>query len=282
MNISLFDIIHPAERRFYTFRELQLIYTLNFSLDHLSYYSLLAAIPNTWRIMIRQEMADIELDPNNWFIEVLNAISPSRKIYWHLISIHYPFSLATKQTWELDLNISLGDESWWSLFPNFLALVRPTKLRMLQYRILTRSITTNIKRNKWCPDVSPLCTFCHNTAETMSHLFVNCPQVKKIWYCFARFCAYYLNFDVNQFQDIIDERCILLNDYTGPNKDLIVLLIIATKQYIYSTKCLNEMLNFSNCVSKYVDWYHVEKSFMYNTSDAKKIRVFNRKWQQIF
>ena len=53
-----------------------------------------------------------------------------------------------------DLDIEFSDEEWWSLFPNLLKLVKPSKLRIFQYRVLTRTLTTNVRCNKWAKEIS--------------------------------------------------------------------------------------------------------------------------------
>ena len=184
-----------------------------------------------------------------------------------------------KLIWDLELNKELETDYFWSIFADFQNIVKPVKLRDLQYRIMTRSLTTNVKRHKWCPEISPLCSFCLSANETLIHLLVLCPKVNNIWLCLERFINHMLNINV-----VLDAEIILLNDYRGPCKTLICTLIVICKQYIYSTKCLGHELDFYKCVSKISDWYYVEKYIAKNVpSNCKKAIVANeKKWAQLF
>ena len=67
--------------------------------------------------------------------------------------------------WNMELKLGYTEEEYYELFPAFLRVIKPIKLRYLQYRILTHSLTTNVKRHKWNQEISDLCTFCKNSKE---------------------------------------------------------------------------------------------------------------------
>ena len=98
-------------------------------------------------------------------------ISVTSQIYWGIIQKDFPSTTALKLIWEQDLKVQWSDEQWWDLFPQFLAQISPSRPRTLQYRILTRTLTTNVLRNKWDKTISYLCTQCKEQKETVFHLF---------------------------------------------------------------------------------------------------------------
>ena len=199
-------------------------------------------------------------------------IKPSRSMYWQLIDKHFPYNLALKAIWEADLRIELEEETWWQIYPNFIKLVKPVKLRYMQYRILTKSLTTNLTRSKWGQSPST-CYFCKTQTETVIHLMYKCEKVKTLWTALKKFIKYYYNVDSQ-----LDEKTIMLNNYTGQCKEQVNFLIIALKQFIYSTKCAAQELKFTNYVKRLSYWYLIDK---YNACQSKTYEQFRKKWKEL-
>ena len=72
-------------------------------------------------------------------------------------------------------------------------------------------------------------------------------------------------------------KTIILNDYTGPHKEILNLLIIIAKQYIYSKKCFEEIPIFPGCMFKPSYWYFIDSTF-----NTNKVRPYYKKWNNIF
>ena len=272
----ILDVIHPEAKRFYDYNEARR-YIPTFSLDMVSYYALLASIPRLWRIEIRANSLTEATDYLTALDTLLLRPFPSRQIYWQLVSITYPPKLAVKTVWELELNKQIPESVWWDLYPNILFQVKVTKLQCLQYRILTRSLTTNVRRNKWDPTVSPLCSFCLLFPETLEHLFVNCEKTNVIWLCLKRLLKYFIDIDLE-----LSSETILLNNYQGICNILVNTLILICKQYIYSNKCLGNPLSFDHCMAKIGEWYQIEKYVVYTKNNVNITRSFHQKWDLIF
>ena len=115
-----------------------------------------------------------------------------------------------------------------------------TKLQFFQYRILNKVLTTNVKRHMWNSQKSPLCHWCREEQETVLHLFVYCKVIQRIWRVLSKWLKYFFNIDL-----VFTDRMIILNNYDGPQGDLINMYILVVKQYIYAKKCLNENLQFA-------------------------------------
>ena len=58
---------------------------------------------------------------------------------------------------------------------------RESKLRIFQFKLIHRRISTNRYLFKVGLSSSEQCSFCENTSETLLHLFWGCPQVKVFW-----------------------------------------------------------------------------------------------------
>ena len=269
---QVLNIVHSNEHRLLTPVEVENIY--NFRFDILRYYGLVAALPRLWKLEVRNNRIDSVIDslPR---VEILNrSVPPSKYLYWDLVEKTYPPSNASKTTWQLELGMQFTDEQWWDMFPNFLSMVKPTKLRYFQYRLYTKSLTTNLRRHKWDPEVSPLCTFCANQVETTIHLLYNCPMILPLWERLSTWTNYFLQIDIIFSMDIV-----FLNNYRGKQKEIINSMIIVMKQYIYACKCKESIPTFGNFVTKLSHWYFVEKDIAYKDN---KVDKFHKKWQAMF
>ena len=69
------------------------------------------------------------------------------------------------------------------------------------------------------------------------------------------------------------------NNYEGKQKELVNMLIIILKQYVYSSKCKQEIPNFIGLVAKMRYWYLVDKQI---ASENNKLEQFNKKWNDVF
>ena len=103
-----------------------------------------------------------------------SKIKPSKFIYWTLIEQSYTSNNALKALWEMELKLTMKMEDFNYLWVAFPCVVKPSKLQNFQYRILTRSLTFNVLRNKWNPQINAKCKLCHKEEETMYHFFCTC------------------------------------------------------------------------------------------------------------
>ena len=270
---KIIDLVHPTELRFYQLHELQQIFS-SVDILFLNYCAMLAAIPNVWKIEIRNTPIDHVIDPSNTLIFYENKEKPSRYMYWDLIEKFYPVSKILASIWERELNIQITHEELCSLYANLLTYTTPTKLREFQYRLYLRELTTNVKRHRWNTDVSPLCSFCNSSPETLHHLFWDCPKVQKIWECVKRILKHFLDIEVDMC-----ESCVMLNNFTCLKKDTVNIIVLIVKQYIYASKCLQEDLNFNACMSKIVDYYNADKILAVQNGN---LPTLYKKWGNMF
>ena len=268
---KIIDLVHPEEHRFYTYNELKDFFP---NVTFLQYCGILAAIPRRWKVEIRNTNFDHIIDPINALIKYESRNKVSRNMYWDMLEFKFPTTHTSKHIWERELKINIADDLWASLLPEFFKMVKPTKLRYLQYRLFLRAITTNVKRNKWNPEISPLCSFCQTEKETIHHLFWGCELVHNIWLATGRIIAHFLEVPI-----VITEEMVMLNNYRGTKKTTICNILIIVKQYVYSTKCLGESLNFSVCVSKIADWHNIDKQCALKNH---KMVDFNKRWNNMF
>ena len=220
------------------------------------YCSIIAGIPKLWKQIIKAEEWNRELDKDlkidSW--ETKASATVSNKMYWKTLGDYYPPRNAFQCLWEIELGLDMEEDVWWSLFPEFLKIIKPVKLRYIQYRVLTHSLTTNNRRNKWDSNVSPYCSFCNEQTETILHILVKCPIVSALWKNLARCMQYFL-----QVKWEPTPVNIILNNDSSKEKLLINFMIIVMKQYIYSCKCLGDNPTYEGYMQKLSYWHLIEK-----------------------
>ena len=140
----------------------------------------------------------------------------------------------TPPTAQLKYNAQfVSDELDWKRIyslPHRVAL--DTKSREFQYKLLNRSLATNVLLSKIGIIPSPACTFCGEADESLEHIFVTCHYTKKFWAEVIKWMGN-LNIEIEPLSN---------KDITFGimhcKRDLFVnhILLIA-KKYIYSCRC---------------------------------------------
>ena len=219
----------------------QLVQSFGPVFDEIYYYGLLASIPNSWKrtLKIAEFNKPLDSDTNvELFCKVKN---PCKIMYWRLIEKKWHPSKVSKQFWEKELQMALTDEQWYNLLLDLWKSVKPSKLRYFQYRIYLNALTTNSKRSRWDPSFSDKCDFCTTESESVKHLLIECNHVKKLWRNLEKWCRYFLDIQC-------DPKTIILNNYDGPCRELVNLMIVSLKQMIYVKKCLRELPTFPDFI----------------------------------
>ena len=255
------------------FKYQELVNTHGPVMDVMLYNSLCAAIPPLWKQLIKTEEIDLEVPENN--LERLSKIKkPSVNFYWQYIEEKYIYTDTCDRRWAVDLGIDYEvlREEWSKHLVNARKISNSTKLRLLQYKILNKTLTTNIKRSQFNKMVMPLCHYCQNKNESIQHLLYECQEVQKMWkklqtwieYFYAVRCQFSLSM-------------VILNNYYGPVKGLINTLILILKQHIYAVKCKQQQLKFVDFIAKINYWYNIEKI---ESLEAGKMKIFHKKWKK--
>ena len=269
------DIYDIERRSFYTYD--QIINRYGLVINNMYYLGILAAIPSQWKRSIKNYEFAEPIDIPSTLQELEDKRNPSRTIYWSLLETHFPPTITPKILMQSSLKIEISDESWWALYPNFIAIIKPTKLRSFQFRLLSGSLTTNIKRTKWSGEkISNLCTFCNTCPETVKHVLYECHCIKPLWEKLKKTSQYFLKLDISY-----DLSMVILNNCGGPQKQIVNTMIIILKQFIYSEKCFQRIPTFEGFFTRLANWYQIEKQIVYTDYNVKKWKTC-KKWQNIF
>ena len=178
-----------------------------------------------------------------------------------------------RNKWEIRLQKEIPDKTWKQCFIRTINLTMCTKLRAFQYRQTNWALTTNIDRFRCKLRNDAKCTFCEKHNETVEHLLVRCNIVRqKVWYPLKRWLYYFcfINFEIDEYE-------IIFNVYKDSFADMVNMIILIAKQYIYATKCLNNNLSFRELIQRIQMYKTIEE--IINAKQNGKNEAKLLKWQ---
>ena len=254
-------------RNYVQYKELE-----NSNLSMLKYYALKAAVPIVWKQNLkRAEQSEIKKCIENGMYKYDKIdVQIVRKVYWELIE-QKKRADGANLAWNIDLRINVPLEEFQKLYINVQKITLSDVLREFQYKILTRSLTTNRKRHIWDRDVSPLCTMCNQRVETIIHLLVECEEVKKLWYGLERWIDHFMKIKVTFTPEII-----IFNKYQGKQSELMNTLVLIMKRYVYVQKCKKKTLSFQGYISHILYVKRIESFIAFRKQKSTK---HDKKWK---
>ena len=199
--VRIKDIYLEDENRFMTFREL-CKYNYMYLGPFLRYHSLIKAILTQWKELLNQYPFGIPSSMGTQ--KIRDIVRPSKLTYDDLLSKTYTCVQIPRELWAHELHVEISEERWARLYPTTLRLTKSARLRYFQYRILHKRLTTNVSRNVYKSDISPVCTFCNRAQETVIHLLWECQKASHIWKTFVRWVTH---LTIAQCVNIISRYC---------------------------------------------------------------------------
>ena len=196
------------------------------------------------------------------------------------IKMAYSIMIENKLQWQTRIREFYGDlyninaEEWRGFFLNYRKSTISNHLKDFQYKILNGYLALNPLLQKMHVKDSSKCSFCHQEKETIAHIFFTCKYTKIILESFDIWIAVS---GINGFN--ISEKNIIFGVNTGvSNKDLLNMLLIFLKYYIYRCRFDDKIPNFEGYL-EYVRWnFLIEKKIAENTF---KLEQHARKWKDI-
>ena len=238
---------------------------------NLLYNQLVSAIPQRWKQTLRQNYhidAFTEMIPN---VQILCKVGKVTRFIHQKMTEKLPVDFSRKVKWESDLNITISEDDWLSFFTNMYEATVYNKLRFLQFRLLYRTLVTNVQRFKWGTVESDLCSFCGMAPEAYAHLFYNCEYIQILWTKFfiwlTRKSGLKLNYNITE---------IIFGVKNNNSIDkLINTLLLIIKQYIYAVKCQERRPNLNELLKRIYKMMLVER---YLAGKNNKWNSFYEKW----
>ena len=146
----------------------------NIKSKFLQYYTLLSAITQEWKIMLKQECSLLSTEYVSLSIEKLTC----KIIYNTLLNYqHFPPPTAEKRHIEYGFNFQERQKIYSLPF----RVTNEVKLSVFQYKIVHNILYTNKNLYKMKKKQQPDCYYCHSIDQTPLHLFVECSIAKLFW-----------------------------------------------------------------------------------------------------
>jgi hypothetical protein len=271
------NIIHDilnSQGAFLTVAEMEERYKIK--VNFLQYNSLKDAIPKPWRDTLKsitvardaissEEPASIIINKKNIPVQLIS----NKMIYWELIGkIQIP--PITKDKWTQLFN--LNKEDWENVF-NTAKVIRDTKIRTFQYKLLFNLMPCNLYLFKIGKSNTERCQSC-NKVDNITHYFYECPETRNFWQSFQ---IWWNNMTKEQIT-ITMKTAILGALENNPNIDKINAVLQIARWYIYLEK-LNLKATFFykfQCLLKYK--IKIERIICQKNNQMKH---FERIWQDI-
>ena len=240
-------------------------------LTWLDYASIKAAIPNNWKLKIKECGENVKRDSAK-NVTNFDTIS-SGKIYQKLIENDSMLSKYCNRWIEKGTKLELEDYS--KCFRDIYVITDITKLRDFQYRLLLGKTPMKDELFTWGIAENYLCSFCKTSKETVDHVFSNCKFTTRLWKALNYITDIQLLFE----QD--GKPCwdrILLNTAHTKTKHVANFITLLTKQFIYRHCCQQQIPTISKLKREIILYYKIEKFIATNTN---RIAKFHRKWKNI-
>ena len=216
---------------FLTYNELRTKHS-GIEMPWIEYYSVIQAIPIEWKTLLKRDYKSITYKFIPLYHRLRGTKKISRKVYYMLIED--PYNMGNRlSTWNNKLQASITLEDCHSGFISSNAVTLSTKIRDFQYRLLANILVFNQQLCDWKIKTSNECSFCHETAETLVHVYFECNKVQTYWqkvkeYIWEMFPHEKLSWD---------PVCIVLNTVHKSVKHVINMIVLVAKQYIYRVRC---------------------------------------------
>ena len=155
--------------------------------------------------------------------------------------------------WEDEFGQQFG--SWKGVYNTIYQCTSDSSLLDFQYRIIHRSLVTNVSLVKFHIQESELCSYCRQEQETIQHLFVDCSQTSTLWLSLQT----WLNSILNLRNPLNLTATDILLGPQKPNFELINLIMLLTKKYIYQMKFSTQNLTIETLKAVLKYRFNIEK-----------------------
>ena len=135
--------------------------------------------------------------------------------------------------WHREIGKTYSVDFWNKAYFYTSSIKYDNKLKWMQYQIVRNCQYTNLRVNKFKPYISPLCSFCAECDETISHLYFGCRISKDFWHSLAQFLAN------SNILVPIHEATILFGFHNEDPNSVSNTIILWAKSYIWNVKFKN-------------------------------------------
>ena len=235
--------------------------------NFIEYYNVRNSIPKEWMLTVKKQ---VEVDVKKPATQIVKDITKCTGIVYTFLRDKWQDDGKNRNKWERVLNIEIRDKTWEEMYNTTCKLTLVTKLRIFQFKICHRYLTTNETMARWDKNIDGNCALCKKELESVIHLMWECPDVQKLWKAltrwFDRYC--YIKLD-------LDCKKVIFNMYKDEFADLVNTVILITKYYVYAQRCKGNKLNFTELVKAITRYKSTELAVAHKIGKTKK---YVNKW----
>ena len=234
----------------------------------IDYVRIIKTIPKEWVLIIQK---GVETVMENSAVDIIKENKKCVKLLYETqIDKKKEITSKIRFYWENLFQIEILDKNWNEAYSKVMKITNCTKLRFFQYRLMNKYIITNYHVNRWNSSVSDKCTFCKEEVETYSHLFVTCKIVMKLWNNLKRWLKHFSVIDLE-----VEVSVILLNMYKDSFSDLVNMLLLITKYFIYAQRSQGKQPTFTGLITQIAKYKRIE---YFASRIAGKTKIHEKKW----
>ena len=248
---------------FYSREELQSKY--NISINFLTYYGLLHAVPHEYKIKL-----NIDTTVKTNINRLLATEKVPKFVYKELIKIKTKFPEKSYQWHQETLDINISRDFFLSIFVSNNKCIPNNKFKDFQFRLSHNALITNIHLKKWGILNDERCTFCENHIETVLHLLIECQYSAKIWESLFDYIA-----EVSGVTLVPKKEEIILGIHDNVLSNFYNSIMAICKQYIYASRCLKK----KPCIKVVIKKIQFERKLEYLSAiQNDKLHLWSQKW----
>ena len=210
-------------------------------IDILSYNSLISAIPNDFKMAIRNipvasnainhsELPHINVNKK----EIPLTLISNQCVYWRLIKdiTQPPIS---QISWN---SLFVENINWPCIFKIPYDVTYDTKIQSFQYKILLRIFPCNWYVSKFDQNVDRICIFCQEATDDICHYFFDCQFCRHFWEYLQNWLR--LKLAINDTSSLINRKNVVLGLVSESNDRLIINFILLHAKWFIIIKKLGK------------------------------------------
>ena len=232
----------------------------NVNINFMDHMSLVNSIPRHWKNKIQEEMQMNNIVTDNYpdYVHVmLEKEKTCNYIYWELLPKLFVKNDNNIDKWCVILNMDRDTIIWQDIYKSAKYATQDSKLITFQYKLIRRILPTNIHLKLYKIKDNDVCDLCGESTETYEHLFVECPVSRSLIDDLISWMSpQYVLMDSLQSKNVIFgyfDRC-------SEDGNMINLLLLLYKYYIYKCKCKNTFPSFHDLLLDIKKFYYLEMS----------------------
>ena len=238
----------------------------------IEYYKICNCIPANWKRILRTDPIRGEVIANKLVVALRE---PRLSSFVYNLYMRDPYIFNEKRLkWERDLGIIISLKEMSSVFKRIYGITNHSKLRTFQYRIVHRSLSTNIKLLKYKIRIDNLCSYCNLVPETESHLFYDCEVVQIFLTDLRQFVSMTVPF--SKIVEPLNAAKIIFNEINPNPTEVVNFIYLVSKYYIYKHRFSNKKLYIGEF--EIANYRALEK---YNAAKKGLLDKHNKKWYNV-